>query len=53
MAGDHRVRVPQALAKVPADTVETARKIGPASLQAEGVTELDATTLIGSGCRAT
>ncbi|NKE60375.1 class I SAM-dependent methyltransferase [Lentzea sp. PSKA42] len=40
-----------ALAKVPADAVDTVREHYLASLRHDGVTELDATTLIGSGRR--
>ncbi len=40
-----------ALAKVPADRVEAVRERYLASLRDEGVTQLDATTLIGSGRR--
>lgn len=41
-----------ALAKVPADAVDAVRERYLASLRQEGVTELDATTLIGSGRRS-
>jgi hypothetical protein len=40
-----------ALAKVPADAVDAVRELYLASLRDEGVTELDASTLIGSGRR--
>lgn len=40
-----------ALAKVPANAVDTVRELYLASLRDEGVTELDATTLIGGGRR--
>lgn len=40
-----------ALTKVPADAVDTVRERYLASLRQDGVTELDATTLIGSGRR--
>ncbi|SES08423.1 Methyltransferase domain-containing protein [Lentzea xinjiangensis] len=42
-----------ALAKVPEDALHTVRELYLASLRDAGVTELDATTLIGSGRRAT
>ncbi|SDJ41865.1 Methyltransferase domain-containing protein [Lentzea albidocapillata subsp. violacea] len=42
-----------ALEKVPADRWDTVRELYLTSLRDDGVTELDATTLIGSGRRAT
>jgi hypothetical protein len=41
-----------ALAKVPAGEVDAVRELYLALLRQEGVTELDATTLIGSGRRS-
>ncbi|HUQ57784.1 class I SAM-dependent methyltransferase [Lentzea sp.] len=41
-----------ALAKVPAPALDTVRELYLASLRDEGLAQLDATTLIGSGCRS-
>ncbi|WP_260478699.1 hypothetical protein [Kibdelosporangium aridum] len=41
-----------ALAKLSADTVDAVRELYLVSLRDDGVTELDATTLIGSGYRS-
>ncbi|RSM69667.1 hypothetical protein DMH04_45965 [Kibdelosporangium aridum] len=52
VAGDPRIRIPRRTGETPPDTVDAVRELYLASLSDEGVTELDATTLIGSGHRA-